>query len=53
MLRVVLGNDGKAVRGVVHTSDSSVEALDHLRCLGLEHSPSVVSFLQSKQVVPR
>ena len=52
-IRGSLGQAGNGTRGLVHSSDNTEEALDHLEVLGLANDPTLRAFLQSKGITPR
>ncbi len=49
-IRSAIGN-GVRARGLLHSSDNTREALEHLHALGLDADPKLMAFLASKGVV--
>ncbi len=49
-IRSSLGKGHGSIRGLLHSSDNTREALDHMEALGLLVDPVLVSFLRSKKI---
>ena len=50
-IRSAIGKGDTRMRGLLHSSDNTCEALDHLRALGLQTDAKLVAFLASKGIV--
>ena len=49
-IRSAIGNGRTRVRGLLHSSDNTREALDHLEALGIAEDAKIVAFLKAKAI---